>query len=480
LQQNFLELDAMRTILGSMLICIFSFLPIHDGLLGQDLAIEHVQVVDVVDGKILSDQTVIVSAGKIREVGPAAKIVVPAEATRIDGQRRYLIPGLWDMHIHWYDRESMKLFPINGVVGVRIMAGFPQHRNWQEAFESGTALGPHLLIGSPIIDGPSPIWPGSFSAGSEEEAKTIFDRAVAMKPDFLKVYSLLPRDVYLAIVKQAKAGEIPFAGHVPLTVSIAEASDAGQATMEHLYEFAIACSSIEDELRKMREQVIAEAGSPRGLYDNKELAATINQRAVSSFDEAKAKALFARLAKNRTWQCPTLTVLRNLAFLETPEIQNNPNLKYVPSSFRSMIAPAKDKNGRSPEAFARSQENYRWNLKLLRQIHKAGVPILAGTDCLNPFCLPGFSMHDELGLLVEAGLTPLEALRAATLNPAIFQKQEDQFGSIRAGLRADMVLLNANPLEDISNTKSIEAVFLNGKYIDQQQRTKMLDEIEKR
>ena len=470
----------MRTILGSMLICIFGFIPIHASLLGQDLAIEHVQVVDVVEGKILADQTVVVSTGKIREVGPTAKVVIPAEATRIDGQLRYLIPGLWDMHIHWYDRESMKLFPINGVVGVRIMAGFPQHRNWREAFESGTALGPHLLIGSPIIDGPSPIWPGSFSAGNEEESKTVFDRAIAMKPDFLKVYSLLPREVYLSIAQQAKAAGIPFAGHVPLTVSIAEASDAGQQTMEHLYEYAIACSSIENELRKMREQVIVEAGSPRGLYDNKELATTINQRAVSSFDEAKAKVLFEKLAKNKTWQCPTLTVLRNLAFLETPEVQNNPNLKYIPAAFRASIAPAKDKNGRSPEAFARSQENYRWNLKLLRQIHEAGVPILAGTDCLNPFCLPGFSLHDELGLLVEAGLTPIEALRAATINPAIFQNQEDQFGAIRVGLRADLVLLNANPLEDIANTKSIKAVILNGKYIDQQQRSKLLEEIEKR
>jgi hypothetical protein len=220
--------------------------------------------------------------------------------------------------------------------------------------------------------------------------------------------------------------------------------------------------------------VITEAGSPRGLYDNKELASTINQRAVNSFDETKAKALFERLAKNQTWQCPTLTVLRNLAFLETPEIQNNPNLKYIPPTFRSTIAPAQDKNGRSAEAFARSQENYRWNLKLLRQIHVARVPILAGTDCLNPFCLPGFSLHEELALLVEAGLTPLEALRTATINPAKFQKQENQFGSIQAGLRADLVLLNANPLEDIANTKSIEAVFLSGRYLDQCQRTEML------
>ncbi len=432
------------------------------------LAIEHVNVVDVISGEVLTDRTVIVRDTKIESIVDGANSQVPDNAVRIAAAGKFLIPGLWDMHIHWYDRNSMQLFPVNGVTGARVMSGMPLHHMWRKQFETGEFLGPHLLISSPIIDGPSPIWPGSFVAADEADGKQVVARAVELKADFLKVYSLLPRSAYLAIAAESKLAGIPFAGHVPLTVSMAEASNAGQVSMEHLYEILIACSSKEDELRSLRAEVLAKNGTTRAIYDDKELMVTIQQRALATYDEHKARVLFALLAQNKTWQCPTLTVLRNLAYLETTEVQQNPNLKYLTPALRSMIAPPKDKNGRTAAEFAQSQKMFEMNLGFLRAMQAAGVPILAGTDCLNPFCLPGFSLHDELQLLVRAGLKPIDALRAATINPAKFQNKEHDFGSVTEGKQADLVMLDANPLNDISNTRKIVAVILRGNLLDRQ------------
>ena len=228
-------------------------------------------------------------------------------------------------------------------------------------------------------------------------------------------------------------------------------------------------------MRSLRAEVLAKTGTTRAIYDDKELMVTIQQRALATFDENKARELFALLAENKTWQCPTLTVLRNLAYLETTEVQQNPNLKYFTPALQALIAPPKDKNGRTAAEFAKSQKMFEMNLGFLRAMQTTGVPILAGTDCLNPFCLPGFSLHEELQLLVRAGLKPIDALRAATINPAKFQNKEIEFGSVTVGKQADLVILDANPLDDISNTQKIHAVVLRGTLIDRRALDAKLD-----
>ncbi|MEZ6097107.1 MAG: amidohydrolase family protein [Pirellulaceae bacterium] len=434
------------------------------------IRILNVNIVDVVDGSIKPNQDVLIKEGKITAVETSAELNPNSGETTIDGTNRFLIPGLWDMHVHWYDYKRCALFPLNGVTGIRVMSGIPFHRTWSSQFDSNKSIGPEMVIASPIIDGPNPIWPGSMEAASADDAVRIFQQCLKLKPDFLKVYSLLPRDAYFKLAELARAEGIPFSGHVPYTVSILEASDAGHAAMEHLYEFAIACSSEEEELRKMQREAMPDPQNPRTYFDDKEVLGTVMRRAIASFDEAKAQDVFAKLAKNKTWQCPTLTVIRNMAYLNTETVQSNPDVKYFAESVRKSLAPTPEQFNRNDDFYKHNQRIFEFNRRLIKPLHDAGVPLLAGTDCLNPFCLPGFSLHDELELLVEAGLSPTESLRTATINPAIFLGKTDSHGSIEPGKVADLVLLDANPLENIGSTRKIHAVVLNGRLITNEQR----------
>ena len=439
-----------------------------------EIAIENISVVDVENGKLLKNQTVLIRDQIITYVGKAPNVTLPETTNRIDGSGKYAIPGLWDMHIHAYSVNEMALFPLNGVTGVRLMWGMPMHHNWRQQFNSAERLGPRMLIASPIIDGPDPIWTGSLIASDKETGIKAIETAIAGKADFAKVYSLLPREAYFAIAEKCKQKGLPFAGHVPRMVTPTEASNAGQRSMEHMYEIILACSSRADELRNRQSKFVAEnGGSVRALATRG--PSTLRQ-ALDSFDPAVADKLFATFKKNNTWQCPTLTVLRNLAFLTEPEIQNNPNLKYINKGLRSFLAPKKPRRPQTEQQVQIQRERFKQLQHILGEMHSAGVPIIAGTDVLNPFCLPGFSLHTELELLVESGLTPAESLQAATINAAKFQNEEKRMGSVAKGKLADIVLLNENPLEKIQNTRAIHTVIYQGKVLNRQTLDKKLDE----
>ncbi len=309
-----------------------------------------------------------------------------------------------------------------------------------------------------------PIWP-SVVAQTPEAAVRAVSSAVKTESDFVKAYSLLPRDSFFALLQEAQKQIIPVDGHVPKLVSIAEASDAGMRCMEHLYEVMLSCSSEELDLRKQQTQLVEPSGEVRTLFDDSTFMQRITRRAYETYDVAKADLLFEKLKNNNTWQCPTLTVLRNLAFINEESVRGNPNLKYLPNGMAKLIAPETDPRGRSADALAFSQDLYRKNLEILKQMNEHGVSILSGTDCLNPYCLPGFSLHEELQLLVSAGLSPLDALRTSTIQPARFMGREAEMGTLEVGKVADLVLLRANPLDDISNTAQIEIVVLRGEVL---------------
>ncbi len=439
------------------------------------VAIEHVTVIDVESGEALPDQTILIKAGKIVEISASNESKIEDGIERIDGTGKFVIPGLWDMHIHWFAQNSMDLFPINGVTGVRVMWGNAGHHQWRKDFESEKKFGPRMVIASMLVDGPQPFWPGSRIAKNAKDGADAVDEAVEAGADFVKVYTLLPREAYFAIVEACKKQGMVFAGHVPRMVSAWEASRAGQKSMEHLYEIRLSSSSEEEALRKMIAERVAKGdGVVRSALRDSEFNLEINKRTLQTFDEAKAKKLFAEFKKNETWQCPTLTVLRNLAYLEEPVVQDNPNLKYLPKGMRSFIAPSKDPRKRTAEKFKQSQQQFRGSLKLVKMMDDAGVPLIAGTDVLNPFCLPGFSLHDELKLMVEAGLSPAAALRTATINPARFFGKEAEFGTVATGKRADLVILNSSPLLDIGHTTAIDMVILRGKVFSRERLDEML------
>jgi imidazolonepropionase-like amidohydrolase len=439
------------------------------------LVFTHATVIDASGAGARRDMTVTVEQGRITDVRPSTKRRLPPGTRVIDASHKYLIPGLWDMHVHWNDERFLGLFLANGVTGIRVMWGEPQHLKWRAAIANGKLQGPRMIVAGPLLDGPNPVWPDSTIVATAAEARDVVPSIRRDGYDFVKVYSRLPREAYFAIAAEAKRANLAFAGHVPNALTVLEASDAHQKSIEHLDGLLSGVSSVEKEVR---ERMAALSGvSPAVRAARRELS----ERMLATFDSAKATALFARFVRNGTWQCPTLTLLRAYASLDDSGFVSDPRLKYMPRSAKSMWQPQNN-----PFLAGKSAADYEVGRRVLRRLYelvgamnRAGVPFIAGTDVLNPFVFPGFSLHDELALLVDAGLTPLQALRAATSSAAAFAGRSADLGAVKSGYLADLVLLDRNPLEDIRNTRAISAVVMSGRLYDRAALDRMLADAEK-
>ena len=442
-----------------------------------DIAITNVTIIDLKGGPVKSEMTVLITHNRICKIDRADKISLAEGVTQIDGSGKFLIPGLWDMHVHWYDENYLPIFIANGVLGIRQMWGAPEHFDWRKRRKTGDLLCPRMIIPSPIIDGPKPIWPGSISVANESEAREIVRELKGSGVDFLKVYSMLPKDIYFAIADESKKPGIPFVGHIPETVSAFEASDVGQKSVEHFFGVLDACSSRENVYREQ----IREAISRQEPFDSViNIIRKQKKIYLDTYDEKKAQALFKTFAINNTWQCPTLVVNKSMAFIDDETFINDPRLKYMPDDIKSSWDSLKDfrLKARKSDEWLFAKKVFQKQLDIIKTMYETGVKFIAGTDVLNPYCFPGFSLHDELDLFVQAGLFPLEALQTATINAAIFNNALDSMGTVEQGKIADLVLLDANPLEDIQNTKKIQAVIFEGKLFDKADLQKMLHDIE--
>jgi imidazolonepropionase-like amidohydrolase len=464
------------------LLCLFSFPALRSlGATENPLVFVHATVIDATGAPAQSDVTVVITGDRITAIARSAAVAVPKDARIVDASGKFLIPGLWDMHVHWYQKADLPLFIANGVTGVRIMWGMPVHHEWRKEIEQGSLLGPRLLIASAIVDGPKPSWPGSDIAGNEAEGRQAVMKAMRDGADFVKVYSFLPREAYFAIADEAKKQGIPFEGHVPIAVSVEEASAAGQKSIEHLTGVLPACSSRAAELLKTAQETLAERlnTNESGNLSAKFRLAYMREGELplDTYSPEKADAVFAEFKKNHTWQCPTFTVL-HLSTAD-PSIVTDVRLKYMPSELRSYWSAANNRftNG-SPETAAFRKKSFQKSLEIIGAMQRVGVGILAGTDTGNPYCFPGFSLHDELGWLVQAGLTPMEAIQAATRNAARFMGRENELGTIQQGKLADLVLLDANPLDDIANTRKIAAVVYGGRLFPKSSLDEMLAKAE--
>jgi hypothetical protein len=416
--------------------------------------IVHVTVVDVVSGKELPDQTVVLRGERIVSAAPSDNSA-PSQGRVLDAHGAYLIPGLWDMHVHIQDLEDLPLYIANGVAGVRMMFGVKKPSELRARLAK-EAVAPDVIIGSIIVDGDPPVWPGSMVIHKPGDARRAVDEIKESGADFVKIYNGIPRDAYFALADEARKQNISFVGHLPFEIRASEASDAGQRSIEHLTGIAIACSK--------REQDLIKELRPLHYIENTNLMA----EALNSFDAAKCQELFAQFRRNRTWQVPTLTVHRGMAYMNDSHFTSDPRVAYMSGEVRHRWDPANDFRFRRwpPSEFELHRQLFNADEQMVDIMFRAGVPLLAGTDAMNPYCMPGFSLHDELALLVESGLTPLAALQAATLRPAELLGRTAELGSIAPGKRADLVLLSADPLADIHNTTQIQAVWLRGKYFD--------------
>ena len=449
----------------------------------QSLVIKNVTVIDATGQAAQPDRTVIVDGYRIVAVVPSKKAHIPNNAQVVDGIGKFLIPGLWDMHVHGASDARAHwghlLFLANGVVGVREMAGPPDASAWRAGQASSPDPSPTIYLGSPIVDGPNPVWPDSIVARDEAQGRQVVDQQQLHGADFIKVYSRLSRKVYFAIAEEANKRGIPFEGHVPELVTAAEASNAGQRSIEHLTRVIDASSkeesAIDPELQRFTTLFRNPDATMAQKIDAGRNIILLNMRTVASFDAATAKSLFALFVKNGTWQCPTLVLLR--AQIDDPLPADDPRLKYLSKDMRAKWDAGYYRRF-PPEPRAAMAKltklEFDESMRIVGEMYRAGVPILAGTDAMNPECFTGFSIHDELALLVDAGLTPQAALQAATRNAARFMGQLDRRGTIEVGKIADMVLLDADPLADIHNSRSIRAVVLNGKLYPREKLDAML------
>jgi imidazolonepropionase-like amidohydrolase len=410
------------------------------------------------------------------EVTDGKNVKPTAGARVVDGSGKFLIPGLWDMHVHAVRADRIEtMFPMfvaNGVLSVRDMGtdmNLADVDVIRGQVANGERLGPRLVTTGQILEGrptaPSKTFAVITTAADGRAAVQALKTGGA---EFVKVYTWLSRDAYFAIVDEAKRRGLPFVGHVPMSVTALEASAAGQKSIEHLNGIDLVCSARENEIR----DALPKSGSEM----NNETGQKVIFEASASYSEDKCNNAIATFAQNHTWQVPTF-----IAFLQDAEFNgspftNDPRLKYIPASIRKQWSDYAQHHS-EPTPMDKVFERH---LAIVGAMSRAGVPIMAGTDAAwgAPFTYAGFSLHDELALLVRAGLTPAEALQTATINPARFLGMEKDLGSVEAGKVADLLLLDADPLQDIHNTTRISAVFLSGKRFDRGALDKMLKDAE--
>jgi imidazolonepropionase-like amidohydrolase len=447
----------------------------------KPLVITHVTVIDATGQPLLLDRTIVISGHRISSISGTAKPALPKAARVIDASGKFLIPGLWDMHSHFSDRDYLPLYLVNGVTGLRIMFGNSTDGESRKQIEASTLVGPRMVIGSRIIDGPAPFLPYFISVKTPDEARKAVDAEKQAGADFIKVYSFLPRDLYFAIVSESKKLGLPFAGHTPMSVSVEEASDAGQKSIEHLAGIDGSCSSRADDFHLRSQQDLAEmiAAGKSSLAGGSHLAA-MGISILDTYSPERCAAVGARLKSNGTWVCPTLVIFRTMALVGDPSLSNDPNIRYLPRSIRASWEPQNNYLFKIvAENPTYTKRQFQHDLVTVSVLKQAGVGIIAGTDTPSPFVAPGFSLADELELYVKAGLSPMDAIRTATYNPALFLGREKDLGTIEPGKLADMVLLDANPLDDIRNIRKIFALVYDGAYYDRGALDAMLGKVER-
>ncbi len=452
------------------------------------LAITHVNLIDATGTAPQADMTVIITNHKIAAVSRSASAEVPRNAQVVDATGKFMIPGLVDSHLHLTGADEpngsreffLPLLLANGITTVRDMGGYLESLiPLRHDIRRGDRLGPQIFFAGPYLDGAPPSFQPSIVVTNATEASEDVHTLVQQGVDFIKVQSILSRDAYFAIAQAAHREHITFVGHVPDQVTAAEASDAGQKSIEHLTGVVRACSSREPQL--MREQF---QSGPKNATPQSSHAREIawERELLQTYSDKQAAALVAKFVRNQTWQTPTLVLLRNDAY-PTPQSDASISeiVKFVPRRIATrwkQVRVWQDKFA-TPAEFELRDRLFVQSMHLVAQMERSGVGVMAGTDSAAPNIVPGFALHQELALLVQAGLTPMEALQAATKNPADFLGASTIQGTIEPGKTADLLLLDANPLEDIGNTQKIRSLILRGQFLDRAALNSLLSAAEK-
>lgn len=441
-----------------------------------DVILRHANVVDVAGERVVADQAVVTRSDRIVAVGPDAEIARDWSAREtVEARGRYLIPGLWDMHVHFgggpeliaENQALMPLYVAHGITTIRDASGdLPEQvLQWRQQIADGQLFGPRLLTSGPKIEGLNPVWRGTLETGSEADVDAAVTRLRTLNVDFVKITdSTLKPELFLYALHQARAAGLRTSGHIPMALTLRQAVDAGLSSVEHA-DYAYHAG--------VPDEAAIAADFAAGRIDR----AAANARFDTGFDRATALASYRYLAQRGVFVTPTLNGSRILAYLDRDNHANDPYLAYIGPRLRATYQWRIDRAaGATPEQVEQRHARFERAASILPLLQEAGVTIIAGTDAgfLNSFNYPGIGLHDEMSLFVARGLTPAQALSAATrAGPAWFGLL-DNYGAVERGKMADLVLLDRNPLEDIAATRSIGTVVMRGRVYNRAALDRML------
>jgi imidazolonepropionase-like amidohydrolase len=413
----------------------------HPGAQTPVTAFVNVNVIPMDKETVLKEQTVVIREGRIESISPAGKAKVPDGATRIDGSGKFLMPALAEMHAHIPGGQqpdtaverTLFLYVANGIGTIRGMLGDPRHLQYRDRAAKGEVVSPRIYTSGPSFNGKT--------APTAEVAVAAVTAQKTAGYDLLKIHPGVPRAAFDAMAAKADELKIPFAGHVPADVGLHRALEAKYRSIDHL------------------------DGYVEALVDNPGESQTFGVNLVNRVDESKIPALVKATRAAGTWQVPTEVLLVNWLNDEDPEAMARwPEMKYTPGDVvKKWIAYKQATTAKFPAADR--QKFLALRRKLIKALHDGGVPFTLGSDAPQTWNVPGFSAHRELKVIVAAGLTPYQALRTGTANVGTYFGTEATTGTVATGKRADLLMLDANPLQDIGNTTRIAGVMINGRWL---------------
>jgi hypothetical protein len=411
------------------------------------LTLSNINVVDVKTGDIKFNQDVLIANSRIKAIEPHQSVINSSNET-IDGKGKYLIPGLWDMHTHirsYTAQDNLPMFIANGITGIRDL-GITNHelvKRWQAQIEAKELIGPRIVSSAVIIEGASPRFPSSISISQLEQIKPEIDSLASQGAEIIKLFQNIPADVFKEIVEYAHKKGLKTSGHIPTGWSQIQAAEINLDSIEHLF-------GISNTFEK---------------YD------------TYQFSKNEIDRLAQTLTQNNTFQSPTIVGYQYREKLYRAALE--PSKKniifdraeeyaYTPAYFRAWWKSIKDRalSNYDVSNFENQQKRFKFHQKILTELSQRGVKMLAGTDTPNPYLVLGSSLHDELSLYVQGGMSTLEALRSATLYPGEYFDEASLIGQVKVGAYADLLILNKNPLQNITHTRSIDTVITNGTRYD--------------
>lgn len=438
------------------------------------VTIENITLIDA-DNPVRFNQTVHIKNGAIHSITDSSEIIKNQQII-IDGTGKFLIPGLWDAHVHLtfipeIDHETyFRLFLKNGITSIRdtgaIIKKLQPSLNYIQENPDKT---PRLFYAGPLIDGKDRVYKGkepgfpelSIGIDKTSDIDNVVHDLLENGVTFLKSYEMLSKETYLELLQIAKKNNLRVTGHIPLSIDLEEAIEAGLGGMQHIRNMDLACSLDAPELLIKRREKLSNKNSIAGSALRTDIHSSQRYYAIDNYDSERCLRIIKKLAASEVFQTPTLTIntFGSRRFYANPEWREN--YQYLPEQARETwqegsLNLAKEEITENDLIFDQ------WSLNLVNIMNQEGVKIIAGTDTPIGYLTPGYSLHKELELLFEAGMTAKEVLRSATITPAEFLNIENKIGTIDEGKLADLLILNQNPLESIKNTQDIHLVIAKG------------------